>query len=142
MVGRGDLPKGVGEMDEPSPDRGENRIFEIDRELSHLGGTSQIRTLIGDITDGPRMRQLFETHRPEVIFHAAAHKHVPLMEENVGEAIKNNVFGTKCLADLANEFEVERFVMISTDKAVRPANVMGASKRVAEMMIQCRNHLS
>lgn len=115
--------------------RGENRIFEIDRELSQLNSDSQIRTLIGDITDEPRMRHIFETHRPEVVFHAAAHKHVPLMEQNVGEAIKNNVFGTKCLADLADEFEVERFVMISTDKAVHPTSVMGATKHLAERYV-------
>ncbi len=115
--------------------RGENRIFEIDRELNQLDASTQIRTLIGDITDQPRMRQLFEAHRPEVVFHAAAHKHVPLMEQNVGEAIKNNVLGTKCLADLADEFEVDRFVMISTDKAVHPTSVMGASKHLAERYV-------
>ncbi len=73
--------------------RGENRIFEIERELGQHDGTTQLRTLIGDVTDEPRMRQIFEAYRPEVVFHAAAHKHVPLMEHNVGEAIKNNVLG-------------------------------------------------
>ncbi len=115
--------------------RGENRIFEIDRELSQLESATQLHQLIGDITDEPRMRQIFESHRPEVVFHAAAHKHVPLMEHNVGEAVKNNVLGTKCLADLADEFGVERFVMISTDKAVHPTSVMGATKHLAERYV-------
>ncbi len=115
--------------------RGENRIFEIDRELALLDSPTQIRTLIGDITDEPRMRQLFDEHRPDVVFHAAAHKHVPLMEQNVGEAVKNNILGTKCLADLADEFGVERFVMISTDKAVHPTSVMGATKHLAERYV-------
>lgn len=115
--------------------RGENRIFEIDRELSRLEGATQLRTLIGDVTDGPRMRQIFAAYRPEVVFHAAAHKHVPMMEHNVGEAIKNNVLGTKCVADLADEFGVDRFVMISTDKAVHPSSVMGASKHLAERYV-------
>lgn len=115
--------------------RGENRIFEIDRELSRHDRATQLRTLIGDVTDEPRMRQIFDAYRPEVIFHAAAHKHVPLMEHNVGEAVKNNVLGTKCLADLAAEFEIERFVMVSTDKAVHPTSVMGATKHLAERYV-------
>jgi FlaA1/EpsC-like NDP-sugar epimerase len=115
--------------------RGENRIFEIERELGQHDGTTQLRTLIGDVTDEPRMRQIFDVYRPEVVFHAAAHKHVPLMEHNVGEAIKNNVLGTKCLADLAHEFEADRFVMISTDKAVHPSSIMGASKHLAERYV-------
>lgn len=122
--------------------RGENRIFEIDRELGLTGKPTRIRTLIGDVTDEPRMRQLFETYQPEVIFHAAAHKHVPLMEQNVGEAIKNNVFGTKCLADLAHEFGVQRFVLISTDKAVHPTSVMGASKHLAERYVHALSNES
>ncbi|MHB0956078.1 MAG: polysaccharide biosynthesis protein [Pirellulaceae bacterium] len=115
--------------------RGENRIFEIERELAQIDGGTQLRTLIGDVGDDPRMRQIFETFRPEVIFHAAAHKHVPMMEYNVGEAIKNNVLGTKCVADLADEFGAESFVMISTDKAVHPSSVMGASKHLAERYV-------
>lgn len=115
--------------------RGENRIFEIDRELSEHLGTAQLRTLIGDVTDQARMRVVFETFRPDVVFHAAAHKHVPMMEHNVGEAIKNNVLGTKCLADLADEYNVGHFVMISTDKAVHPSSVMGASKHLAERYV-------
>ena len=96
---------------------------------------TQLRTLIGDVADEPRMRQIFETYRPNVVFHAAAHKHVPMMEHNVGEAIKNNVLGTKCVADLADEFGAESFVMISTDKAVHPSSVMGASKHLAERYV-------
>jgi FlaA1/EpsC-like NDP-sugar epimerase len=115
--------------------RGENRIFEIDRELSQNLGTAQLRTLIGDVTDQARMRVIFETFRPDVVFHAAAHKHVPMMEHNVGEAIKNNVLGTKCIADLADECGVGHFVMISTDKAVHPSSVMGASKHLAERYV-------
>ncbi|MHB8974676.1 MAG: polysaccharide biosynthesis protein [Pirellulaceae bacterium] len=115
--------------------RGENRIFEIDRELAQSDGNTQLRTLIGDVADEPRMRQIFETYRPNVIFHAAAHKHVPMMEYNVGEAIKNNVLGTKCVADLADEFGAESFVMISTDKAVHPSSIMGASKHLAERYV-------
>jgi len=122
--------------------RGENRIFEIDRELALLGKSTQIRTLIGDVADEPRMRQLFEMYQPEVIFHAAAHKHVPLMEQNVGEAVKNNVFGTKCLADLADEFHAERFVLISTDKAVHPTSVMGATKHLAERYVHALSNES
>lgn len=115
--------------------RGENRIFEVDRELQQLDGFTEAITLIGDVTDQPRMRQLFAQYSPEVVFHAAAHKHVPLMEQNVGEAVKNNVFGTKCLADLADEFGVQRFVLISTDKAVHPTSIMGATKHMAERYV-------
>ena len=81
------------------------------------------------------MEQIFKTHRPEVVFHAAAHKHVPLMEVNVGEAIRNNVFGTKCVADLADRYGVLSFVLISTDKAVHPTSVMGATKQIAERYV-------
>jgi FlaA1/EpsC-like NDP-sugar epimerase len=90
---------------------------------------------IADITNRQRMEQIFKEYRPEVVFHAAAHKHVPLMEANVGEAIRNNVFGTKCLADLADQYGVLSFVMISTDKAVRPTSVMGVTKQIAERYV-------
>ncbi|NQU20786.1 MAG: polysaccharide biosynthesis protein [Candidatus Nealsonbacteria bacterium] len=115
--------------------RGENRIFEIDNELRQLETSTELHTAIGDVTVSQRMHQIFEQYRPEVVFHAAAHKHVPLMELNVGEAIKNNVCGTKCLADLADEFGVRNFVFISTDKAVHPTSVMGVSKQIAERYI-------
>ena len=97
--------------------------------------TPEIIPLIADVTDATRMRHIFEQHRPEVVFHAAAHKHVPLMEANPGEAVKNNVLGTRCLADLAHEFQTRRFVFISTDKAVRPASVMGVTKHLAERYV-------
>ena len=95
-----------------------------------------IFALVADVGDEPRMRSLMAEHRPAVVFHAAAHKHVPMMENNPTEAIKNNVFGTRTTACLAGEFGAEAFVLISTDKAVRPTSVMGASKRVAELVIQ------
>jgi FlaA1/EpsC-like NDP-sugar epimerase len=90
---------------------------------------------IGDVTDESRMRQIFSQHTPDVVFHAAAHKHVPLMEANPAEAIKNNVGGTRNVAELADEFGVASFVLISTDKAVYPANIMGATKRMAERYV-------
>jgi FlaA1/EpsC-like NDP-sugar epimerase len=115
--------------------RGENRIFFLERELRALGRRTVIRARIGDVTDAKRMRTLFEEHRPDVVFHAAAHKHVPLMEGNVSEAIRNNVGGTRCVADLADEYGVRSFVLISTDKAVRPCNIMGLSKHIAERYV-------
>jgi len=115
--------------------RGENRIFTIERELRVLDRSARLVPCIGDVTDVDRMRQLFEQHRPQVVFHAAAHKHVPLMEANVGEAVKTNVFGTQCLADLADEYGVRTFVFISTDKAVHPSSVMGVTKNVAERYV-------
>ena len=116
--------------------RGENRIFAIERELLPHCGSTRLLPLIGDITDIDRMRQIFETYRPEIVFHAAAHKHVPLMEANVGEAIKNNIFGTQNLANLSDEYEVKTFVLISTDKAVNPTSVMGTTKHLARALRQ------
>ena len=101
--------------------RGENRIFHIERELRESFPTDmQLIPRIVNVTDERRMREVFETHQPDLVFHAAAHKHVPLVEQNVGESIVNNVLGTKVVADISNEFGVERFVLISTDKAVNP----------------------
>src|SRR5690606_19420293 len=91
---------------------------------------------IGDICDKVRMEHLFEVYNPEIVFHAAAYKHVPLMEENPSVAVVNNVWGTRVIAELAVNFGVEKFVMVSTDKAVNPTNVMGASKRICEIFIQ------
>lgn len=115
--------------------RGENRIFAIERELLSLNTNAKLIPCIANVTDLDRMDQVFKTHRPEVVFHAAAHKHVPLMEANVGEAIRNNVLGTKCVADLADQFGAQSFVLISTDKAVHPTSVMGASKQIAERYV-------
>src|SRR5690606_22956263 len=91
--------------------------------------------VIADIQDQKRMNEVFETFQPDVVFHAAAHKHVPLMEKQPIEAIKNNILGTYQLVELSHEHRVELFVMISTDKAVNPTNVMGASKRIAELIV-------
>jgi FlaA1/EpsC-like NDP-sugar epimerase len=115
--------------------RGENSIFNIQNEM--IRTRSQIRyvSIITDVRDEVSLRHVFETHRPNVIFHAAAHKHVPLMEANPDQAILNNVGGTRNLANMALEFGVERFVNISSDKAVNPTSIMGASKRAAELMV-------
>lgn len=115
---------------------GENSIYNIEMELSYSFPNLKLETIIADIQDYRRLKEVFETYAPSVVFHAAAHKHVPLMERNASEAIKNNILGTKHLADCANEYGVSRFVMISTDKAVNPSSIMGVTKRVAEMYIQ------
>jgi FlaA1/EpsC-like NDP-sugar epimerase len=117
-------------------EQSEVQLFQIEQELIRLGHGHFIQPLIADILDKARIRGIFQQHRPSVIFHAAAHKHVPMMEAQPGEAIKNNVLGTACLAEMALEYGAERFVMISTDKAVNPTSVMGASKRLAEVFIQ------
>jgi FlaA1/EpsC-like NDP-sugar epimerase len=101
-----------------------------------------LHALVGDIRDAARMAAIFGHRRPHVVFHAAAHKHVPMMETNPGEAIKNNVLGTKALAEVADEHGVSEFVMISTDKAVNPSSVMGASKRAAEIVVQAMSRRS
>lgn len=115
--------------------RGENRIFHIERELRSDYPDVELIPCIADITCEARMRQVFEDYRPEVVFHAAAHKHVPLMEANPGEAIRNNIGGTKIVADLADEYDSMSFVMVSTDKAVNPTSVMGVSKHLAERYV-------
>ena len=117
-------------------ERAENALFEIDRELRAVFPSLAIEPLVADITDGQRMNQIFRDYAPQVVFHAAAHKHVPMMEWNVSEAVKNNVLGTRGLADMAHGHRTRAFVMISTDKAVNPTSVMGASKRAAEIYIQ------
>jgi len=114
---------------------GENSVFWIDQELRNEHNLAPV-AVIADIKDRRELEKVFRNLKPTVVFHAAAHKHVPLMEQNPEEAIKNNVFGTRNLAELSIEYGVERFVMISTDKAVNPTSVMGASKRVAEMIVQ------
>ena len=117
-------------------ERTENALFNVHRELEALHPKVSLVPCIADISDASRMEDLFDEHRPTIVFHAAAHKHVPMMEWNPGEAVKNNVLGTKTLADVASAYDVERFVMISTDKAVNPTSVMGVSKRVAEIYVQ------
>jgi FlaA1/EpsC-like NDP-sugar epimerase len=117
-------------------EQAENALFQIHRELREAFPEISLVPQIADICDTRRMEALFSRYRPNVVFHAAAHKHVPMMEWNAGEAIKNNVFGTRKVADLADQYGVQSFVMISTDKAVNPTSVMGVSKRVAEIYIQ------
>ena len=117
-------------------EQSEVQLFQIEQELIKLGHGDIVKPLIGDILDQPRLRAIFHEYRPAVIFHAAAHKHVFMMETQPSEAIKNNALGTARLAELALEFGVERFVLISTDKAVNPTSVMGASKRLAELFVQ------
>lgn len=116
-------------------ERSENSLFLVEQEFHNLRAEVHVQPCIADITDRQRMTQIFEQHRPDVVFHAAAHKHVPMMEYNPGEAIKNNVVGTQLLAELANEYGVHEFVMISTDKAVNPTSIMGVSKQLAERFV-------
>ncbi len=123
-------------------EQAENPLFFIEQELKKGYPTISLQALICDITDKTRVDQLFDAYRPEVVIHAAAHKHVPLMEANPGEAVKNNVLGTKNVADASDRIGSEHFVMISTDKAVNPTSIMGSSKRIAEMYIQDLNNTS
>lgn len=117
-------------------ERYEFGLFEIDREIQTSEFPIARVPLIADICDRERMGAIFETYRPEIVFHAAAHKHVPLMEINTTEAVKNNIFATRLLGELAGESGVRSFVLVSTDKAVNPASVMGATKRAAEIVLQ------
>jgi FlaA1/EpsC-like NDP-sugar epimerase len=120
-------------------EQAEQNLFEIDRELRSRHSDLTFVPCIADIADAGRMAALLERERPGALIHAAAHKHVPMMEYNPGEAVKNNVRGTMTVADLAAQYGVEKFVMISTDKAVNPTSIMGGSKRLAEMYIQSLN---
>ncbi|UCZ52957.1 polysaccharide biosynthesis protein [Bacillus shivajii] len=115
---------------------GENSIYSIELELRNTYQDITIVTEIADVQDKERMNDVMHKHRPDVVYHAAAHKHVPLMERNPHEAVKNNVIGTKNVAEASHEAGVDTFVMISTDKAVNPTSVMGATKRIAEMVVQ------
>lgn len=117
-------------------ERAEFALFDIDRELNRTPTGFEVRPIVADICDESRMRAVLAEHQPQIVLHAAAHKHVPLMEANPGEAIKNNVLAARLLGELAGEHGAEAFVMISTDKAVRPTSIMGATKRVAELAIQ------
>ena len=116
-------------------ERHENGLYEIFTELSD-NGVGNLSPVLGDVTDQDRLNEVFGEHRPEILFHAAAHKHVPLMEGNPCEAVKNNVTGTRLLAEMAHKHRVRRFILVSTDKAVNPTSVMGATKRVSELLLQ------
>ena len=120
----------------------ENGAYEIQQELRRKYPEAKLTVLIGSVRDEKRLCEVFEEYRPDVVYHAAAHKHVPLMEDSPKEAVKNNVYGTFNLAKTADKYGVKRFVMISTDKAVNPTNVMGATKRVCEMIVQSFNKKS
>ena len=117
----------------------ENNAYDIQQELCRTYGDSlDLAVEIGSVRDRERLECIFKNYRPDVVFHAAAHKHVPLMEQSGCEAVKNNIFGTYNTADMAEKYRASRFILISTDKAVNPTNIMGASKRMCEMIVQCR----
>lgn len=120
----------------------ENSVYDIQQELKRNYPEMDLVVLIASIRNTKRINQIFETYRPEIIYHAAAHKHVPLMEDSPNEAVKNNVLGTWKVVQAADKYKVKRFVMISTDKAVNPTNIMGATKRICEMIIQTYNNRS
>ncbi|MEE1280554.1 MAG: nucleoside-diphosphate sugar epimerase/dehydratase [Oscillospiraceae bacterium] len=120
----------------------ENSLFKIDNKLRAIYDRDRYETILGSIRDTARLEMVFEKYKPQVVFHAAAHKHVPMMEYNPCEAIKNNVFGTLNTAKTATKYGVQKFILISTDKAVNPTNIMGASKRIAEMLIQMEDRHS
>ena len=117
----------------------ENSLYDIELELKAKYPNKDIRAIIANIRDEKRMFEIFEDYSPEIVFHAAAHKHVPLMENNPTEAIKNNIFGTYNLVNACDKYHTKRFILISTDKAVNPTNIMGATKRVCEMIIQAKD---
>jgi FlaA1/EpsC-like NDP-sugar epimerase len=117
-------------------ERSEFALYQIEEELRRTWPTLNVVPLLADVGDSGRMRDLFGEYRPQVVIHAAAHKHVPLVESNPGEAVKNNVVGTLTIGEVAGEFGVETFILISTDKAVNPTSVMGATKRAAELVVQ------
>jgi len=123
-------------------DQWESGLYDLQIDLIAQENDGNVEVVIGDVRDFIRMKRLFMALKPDIVFHAAAYKHVPLMENNPSEAVKTNVLGTKNIVDLADEFKVEKMVMISTDKAVNPTNVMGASKRIAEIYAQNKNETS
>ncbi len=120
-------------------DQSETALHHLYLEIEDKHANTNFHAFVGDVKDENRMCHLFETYKPHYVYHAAAYKHVPLMEDNASEAIKTNVLGTKTIADLSVKYGVQKFVMISTDKAVNPTNVMGASKRIAEIYVQSLN---
>ncbi|EJC3746165.1 polysaccharide biosynthesis protein [Enterococcus faecium] len=117
---------------------GENSIYNIYKELSPISNC-EVFPIIADIKDKERLLDVFEKYQPDIVYHAAAHKHVPLMEENVGEAIKNNILGTKNIAEVSEETGVKKFILVSTDKTVHPTSVMGMTKKIAEWIVQDKN---
>nr|WP_295001573.1 nucleoside-diphosphate sugar epimerase/dehydratase [uncultured Methanobrevibacter sp.] len=123
-------------------DNYENSLYDIELELKTNHPNSDIRAIVANIREKERLDTIFEKYCPEIVFHAAAHKHVPLMENNPTEAIKNNVFGTYNLVNCSDKYNVKRFILISTDKAVNPTNIMGATKRLCEMIIQAKDRES
>jgi FlaA1/EpsC-like NDP-sugar epimerase len=120
-------------------DQSETELHHLYLEIEEMNTQANFHAFMGDVRDEKRMDYLFETYKPHYVYHAAAYKHVPMMEDNASEAIKTNVWGTKTIADLSVKYAVQKFVMISTDKAVNPTNVMGASKRIAEIYVQSLN---
>lgn len=123
-------------------DQAESPLYDMELDLQEKFNFYNFEIVIGNIADEYRVRKLFEEYKPSFVYHAAAYKHVPMMEKNPTEALRTNILGTKIIADISNEFKVEQFVMVSTDKAVNPTNVMGASKRIAEIYIQTLNQVS
>tara|TARA_B110000037_G_scaffold86913_1_gene102988 strand:- start:5510 stop:7414 length:1905 start_codon:yes stop_codon:yes gene_type:complete len=123
-------------------DQAESPIYDLDIDIRSKYGEQLTEVVVADVRNNSRMKSVFKEYRPQIVFHAAAYKHVPLMETNPTEAVRTNVQGTKTLVDLSSEYEVEKFIMISTDKAVNPTNIMGASKRIAEIYAQAANEHS
>ncbi|MFZ0281326.1 MAG: nucleoside-diphosphate sugar epimerase/dehydratase, partial [Bacteroidales bacterium] len=119
-------------------DQAETPMFHLENELRRVYGHVKFKTQLADVTNYEKMKLIFREFRPEIVFHAAAYKHVPLMEENPHEAIRVNIGGTKIMTELASEYGVKKFVMISTDKSVNPTNIMGASKRICELLVQSK----
>lgn len=118
----------------------ENNAYDLSMELSHKYGSAlDLVVEIGSVRDVSRLEEVFSIYNPDIIFHAAAHKHVPLMEHSAAEAVKNNVFGTYNVANMAEKHGAEKFVLVSTDKAVNPTSIMGATKRISEHIVSCRN---
>ena len=123
-------------------DQAESALYDLSQDLIINSKFSNFEIVIGDVTRKERIKNIFKTYQPQIIFHAAAYKHVPLMELNPSESIRTNLIGTKNIADFSIEYNVKKFILISTDKAVNPTNVMGASKRAAEMYCQALNQLN
>src|SRR5699024_488780 len=120
----------------------ENNAYDIQLELKHKYPNLNLETIIASVRNSKKMDKLFEKYQPDIVYHAAAHKHVPLMEDSPNEAVKNNVFGTLNVVKAADKYKTKKFILISTDKAVNPTNIMGATKRICEMIVQSYNKQS